>query len=778
MADRIIGRLAYKIVGDDKQFKKALQRSTRELDKTADRFQQIGSRLSLFVTAPIAAAGGAAVRAASDLEESLNAVNVVFGDSADQITDWGENAATQAGLAQSEFNTAAVRLGASLKNAGLPLDDVAGSTINLTERAADLASVFNTDVNDALGAIQAAIRGESDPIERFGASINAAAVEAKALELGLAGSKSEITEQIKVQARLALIMEQTADVQGDFANTADSAANSLRITKAEVTDLAAELGAELLPIAQAVISELLELVKEFKDLSDSQKTAIIQVAAFAAAMGPLSVGIGTAIKAVNALKLAAVALGGASGLGLVVLAVGAVATAVRVIRGPIREARASLDELAGASEDTAKELDEVARALSESEQFSENFEDVERNVRQIADASGRTVDEVIEIGLATSRLGDEYQDQLRTLKDQRDVTEEITDENDSATEAASRRSGIEADVADYVREQYELRVRMRSLDNQQIDLRQQLATIDELIAARVLTEEEGLERKIELRQDEIDKLREINGYEQLSEVQRRAALESIGDDVQAQEDMIRVYQARINALNEISDEIDNQVSKTDDLKAKTEQQRDVTADLAKIHGQELSPVLGSMIRDAEDFTDVYSNLASMAGQAWGDVFSGLGEAIINTEDGLESIGRALSNLFVGILKTLGDQFAAMAAAALFGMPPTFIPNPAAAATYGAASAGFYAASGVAGAISAFANGGSFTADQPTLALFGENGPETVDIQPVPKVGPPGATQGSGQTIVVNGDVYGYNDFARKVEQAASRSARLGRTGRQ
>jgi hypothetical protein len=136
----------------------------------------------------------------------------------------------------------------------------------------------------------------------------------------------------------------------------------------------------------------------------------------------------------------------------------------------------------------------------------------------------------------------------------------------------------------------------------------------------------------------------------------------------------------------------------------------------------------------------------------------------------------MANLFIGILKTLGDQFAAMSIAALFGMPPTFIPSPGKAAAYGAASAGFYAASGVAGAISAFANGGSFVADQPTLALFGENGPETVDIQPVPKVSAPGAYTGGGG-ITINGDVYGYDDFAAKVEEAQSRSARLGRVGR-
>src|SRR5690606_5200075 len=141
-------------------------------------------------------------------------------------------------------------------------------TLDLTRRAADMASVFNTSVGVALTSIQAAIRGQADPIDKYGVAVNKAAIEAKALSIGLIESTSEMTEQIKVAARLQIIMEQTARVEGDFANTADSLANSSKILGAQVKELGAQLGEVLLPFVQEVVSGARELVSGWMDLDE------------------------------------------------------------------------------------------------------------------------------------------------------------------------------------------------------------------------------------------------------------------------------------------------------------------------------------------------------------------------------------------------------------------------------------------------------------------------------------------------------------------------------
>lgn len=204
------------------------------------------------------------ISAASDLEESINAVNVTFGESADEILEFGENAAKSVGLANSEFNQLATPLGSILKNTGLGMDEVADKTITLATRAADMASVFNKDVSVALGAIQAGLRGELDPLEQFGVKLSAAAVEQRALANTGKESVRQLTEQEKALARIDIILEQTNQTAGDFAETSDSLANQTKRLKAEYKDLQAQVGQELIP----VLSDLAGALIELKDLQE------------------------------------------------------------------------------------------------------------------------------------------------------------------------------------------------------------------------------------------------------------------------------------------------------------------------------------------------------------------------------------------------------------------------------------------------------------------------------------------------------------------------------
>lgn len=237
--------------------------------------ETVGKKLSGLATGALLAGGAALIRfgadsikAASTLEESMNAVKVVFGEASDTIVAFGEQSAEAAGLAQSEFQQMASVLGSALINAGMPLDEAAEKTIELTQRAADMASVFNTTVPDALGAMQAALRGESDPIEKYGVSLSAAAVDAEAAALGFKKVSGQFDAQAKAAARLSLIMRQTDRVAGDFANTSDGLANTSKILSARFTDLQADIGKGLIPIVLDAIDALEPLLDVFGFLAD------------------------------------------------------------------------------------------------------------------------------------------------------------------------------------------------------------------------------------------------------------------------------------------------------------------------------------------------------------------------------------------------------------------------------------------------------------------------------------------------------------------------------
>lgn len=217
----------------------------------------------------VAAVGAAkvAIQAASDLEESVNAVTVTFGEASDAVLALGSDSARSFGLAQSEFNAFAVQFSSFAQTIATREGRAVADVIaEITNRTADFASVQNLDLNEAARVFMSTMAGETESIRRYGKDISAVAVEQYALANGLVASKNEMTEAIKVQARYGLLMEATADTANDFANTSDSHANATRIAKAQMKDLAAELGSRLVPATAAATSGLTDLLDVMEQL--------------------------------------------------------------------------------------------------------------------------------------------------------------------------------------------------------------------------------------------------------------------------------------------------------------------------------------------------------------------------------------------------------------------------------------------------------------------------------------------------------------------------------
>ena len=189
----------------------------------------------------------------------MNAVEVVFKEGSDKILQFGESAADSVGLANSEFNQLAAVTGALLRDVGKPMDEVAALTIKLTKRAADLASVFNTDVSDAMGAVNAAIRGETEAIRRFGGDVTDASLQQFNLAQGIDTAVSSMTQQEKRLLRIKVLFSQTEDVQDDFLNTQDSLANITRTLGSKFTDTAASIGILFVPALEAALGAVNDL---------------------------------------------------------------------------------------------------------------------------------------------------------------------------------------------------------------------------------------------------------------------------------------------------------------------------------------------------------------------------------------------------------------------------------------------------------------------------------------------------------------------------------------
>ena len=208
----------------------------------------------------VGAAVTKAIGSASDLDEAISATNQIFGDASDAVLAFADSAAEAFGQSKQEALDGALVFGTFGKAAGLAGDDLSNFTNGLLGLSSDIASFRNATPQEAIEAIGAALRGESEPLRRFGVLLDDATLKAEALELGIYDGSGALTQQQKILAAEAAIYRQTADAQGDFARTSDGLANSSRILRARLANVSAQIGGAFLPIALKLSGFLLDKV--------------------------------------------------------------------------------------------------------------------------------------------------------------------------------------------------------------------------------------------------------------------------------------------------------------------------------------------------------------------------------------------------------------------------------------------------------------------------------------------------------------------------------------
>lgn len=223
---------------------------------------------------------GPAIKAASNMEESLSKVNVVFGKGARDVEKFASSAAKNLGQSKQAVLEAAGVFGTFGKAAGLAGTDLAVFSNDFTQLATDLASFNNTTPEEAVQAIGAALRGEAEPLRRYGVLLNDATLKQEALTLGIYDGKGALTAQQKILAAQAAIYKQTGDAQGDFMRTSDGLANSTRTLSATFKDLQAKFGAAFLEQAKTATANINFLAQAFNKLPTPVKNSSNEIGGF------------------------------------------------------------------------------------------------------------------------------------------------------------------------------------------------------------------------------------------------------------------------------------------------------------------------------------------------------------------------------------------------------------------------------------------------------------------------------------------------------------------
>lgn len=278
----------------------------RGVDKAIKEFKQLetaGDKASFvlkkaFLPA-VAALGGLAaaavpvVNAASDLNEVMSKTGVIFGDAAKQVQAFGDTTAKAMGISKTEALNAASTFGTFGKAAGLTGSNLAKFSTDFTALAADLASFNNTTPEQAITAIGAALRGESEPIRNYGVLLSDAVLKQEALTLGIYDGTGALTAQQKVLAAQAAIYKQTTDAQGDFERTSGGLANQQRILSASIKDTQAAIGQALIPVVEAA----LPILNSFANWAKNNPKAFVAIAAAIAAVAASIVAVNIAMMA-------------------------------------------------------------------------------------------------------------------------------------------------------------------------------------------------------------------------------------------------------------------------------------------------------------------------------------------------------------------------------------------------------------------------------------------------------------------------------------------------
>jgi hypothetical protein len=277
-----------------KGLEKQAEQSNVTMQKIGDTAGNIADKtrgLSMVAGTALLGVGAYSFKMASDLEESLSKVDVVFGSSSKKIKDFSETTLDSYGIAKGSALDMAALFGNMATSMGLSQYNSAKMSETLVKLSGDIASFQNKSLSQVQTGLKGIFTGETESLKELGVIMTQANLDVFALANGYGKVSSEMNEAEKVQLRYQYVLEKTKNAQDDFKNTSDKAANSLRTAQEGFKEAGAELGQTLLPILTPMIQEVTRLTKAFSDMSPELKKGILAATALTAAISPTAKAI-------------------------------------------------------------------------------------------------------------------------------------------------------------------------------------------------------------------------------------------------------------------------------------------------------------------------------------------------------------------------------------------------------------------------------------------------------------------------------------------------------
>ena len=322
----MLENLKVRITGDASKLVSALKQANTKVSAFGTAMKNAGRNLSIGLTLPLAVAGGAAIKFASSFEESMNKVNVSFGNSKQQVKDFAQTTLQQFGIAEGSALDMAALFGDMATSMGLTRPAAADMSTSLVGLAGDLASFKDIGIDQATTALAGIFNGETESLKKLGIVMTEANLQRFAQDQGISSNIKKMSQAEKVALRYQFIIAKTANAQGDFANTSDSAANQMRSFQEGLKQLAQKFGEIILPTFTKLVTFANGLLQKFTELSPTTKKLIIVFAGIAAALGPVLYILGTLVNLAPAIGTALKVMMGP--IGLIIVGLTAIAVVI------------------------------------------------------------------------------------------------------------------------------------------------------------------------------------------------------------------------------------------------------------------------------------------------------------------------------------------------------------------------------------------------------------------------------------------------------------------
>lgn len=272
-------------VRDIKELGNAGDKAGPGLQKTEKASEGLTSKLKGLVGPDLIALAGkqilefgkASLMAASDVEEMQSKFNTVFKSLSSDVTAELQEFADAANRSIYDLQGFAATLQDTFVPLGFARDSAADMSIQLVKLAEDLGSFNNLPTQQVVEDLQSALVGNTETLRKYGVVATQAAIDEKALAMGLEFTKGKMDAQTKAAAILAITMDSTTDAQGDAIKTADSLANQFKGLEAATSRLSVAIGQGLVPSAQegvGVVTALTNVVADFATAENALNQAV------------------------------------------------------------------------------------------------------------------------------------------------------------------------------------------------------------------------------------------------------------------------------------------------------------------------------------------------------------------------------------------------------------------------------------------------------------------------------------------------------------------------